>query len=169
MSRNRTKMVFSNFFNTVLFDGKTLTIAGKKTLSAALLLVFLLGAFWCLTLNMSAVIKGGVVLSAALIAYALLDVLFSKNVFLYNIDAKYIDLHRKSMRKSIVYQGSSEGCLVVRKIADISPDDVVTNYFVQLVFDNGQANIPYQLNRRSFVEADAQKKVEQWQALLRLD
>ncbi|MEL6439993.1 MAG: hypothetical protein AAFQ80_12155 [Cyanobacteria bacterium J06621_8] len=163
------KTGFSTFFNKVSFKGKILTITGDKFLTVILLFLFLLGIIWCLTLDLPAFIKGGVVLSVVIIVYALLDVSFSKSVFIYNVRAKHIKLHRKSLRKNFTYQGSSEGFLKVKKVADYGVDSNIPSYFVRLVFDNGQVNIPYQLNRWSMSKAEADKKVQEWRAKLELN
>ena len=169
MSLNKTKIGFSTFFDKVSFNGEMLIITGEKYLTATLLFLFLLGIIWCLTLEIPVFFKGGIILSVVIIVYGLLDILFSKSVFIYDVKAKHISLHRKSLRKNVIYQGSSEGLLKVIKVADFSSESNTPSYFIRLVFDNGQVNIPYQLNRWSLSKAEADKKAQEWKAQLKLN
>ena len=167
------KSNFSTFFNKVNFDGNVLTISGQTYLTTILLFVFFLGEIWLLTLDMPMLIKIGIGFSIAITLYGLLDVLFAKSLFIYDVKSKHISLHRKSLRKSIIYEGSSEGLLKLKKVIENDIENDIENnmpsYFIRLIFDNGQANIPYQLNRWSLPEDKANEKLKQWKDLLELD
>ena len=169
MKKSNTKTGFSTFFDKVSFDGKTLIITGEKFITAIILFCFLLGSIWCLTLDLPRLIKGGVVLSIVVIVYGLLDVLAAKSMFIYDVQAKHINLHRKSLGNNFTYQGSSAGLLKVKKIFESSSESNTPSYFIRLVFDNGQVTIPYQLNRWSMSSAKADQKLQEWRTQLELN
>ncbi len=168
MNRRQLKTDFSTFLNKTSFEDGVLTITGKKWVTSALLFLFLMGCLWCVTLDMPSIIKVGVVLSALVLGYGLLDVLFSKNTFTFDVRQQHIKLHRKSLRNNVVYDGPAKDYLTVTKKTESSSDGGVPSYFVILVFDNNDFKIPYQLIRFSMTEANADEKVHEWRGKLGL-
>lgn len=163
----KSKKRFSVYLSKVSFKENVLLIQGKKTLTVITLLAFFIALVYCLRFSAPFLVRLGLQLSIAFVFYGLIEVAFSKSTFIYDLARREVSVHRKALRKRFVYKGSSVGKIRLRRHA-VDKSSLTKTYNIELVFENEEASVPYQLTYMALTEHDVQKELDEWNEKLQL-
>jgi len=164
------KKRFAVYMHKQRFENGILRLEGQRITSIIILisffaaLLFLLGRLddmpWFINLGLQA--------SLAFLAYAIIDMLYSKSSFSYDTRKQTINLKRRSLRQRFSYQGEAKNHLRVRKKA-VDNSSLSKSYNLELVFDSKEASVRYQLSKVVLTEPAITQSQKDWQEKLNLN